>query len=159
MTLPKKTFPSVFIILFNTLAFLLLNSCKDIVFNNPLDPDASAEAVQIIKVITTSLSGKGDICFDGEKFWKIENYGSLNAFDMESGTIIRTFTSYHVTAPSTSSSMCRGQCYWGALSSFVPLEYWTKSAFSLWKSLICVCVLRDAATSAPWIHVRGPFTD
>jgi len=71
---------------------MLLNSCKDIVFNNPLDPEASAEAVQIIKVISTTLSGKGDICFDGEKFWKIESYGALNAFDMESGTIIRTYS-------------------------------------------------------------------
>lgn len=88
----KKAFKSVFIILFNIAAFILLNSCKDIVFNNPLDPEASAEAVQIIKVISTTLSGKGDICFDGEKFWKIENYGALNAFDMESGTIIRTYS-------------------------------------------------------------------
>ncbi|MFC2155481.1 hypothetical protein ACFLRB_03190 [Acidobacteriota bacterium] len=92
MTLPKKTFPSVFIILFNILALFLLNSCKDIIFNNPLDPEASAEAVQIINVITTSLGGKGDICFDGEKFWKIESYGNLNTFDIESGTIIRNYS-------------------------------------------------------------------
>lgn len=92
MKLPKKALISLSTILFSILAVLSLSSCKDVVFNNPLDPDASAEAVQIIKVISTTLSGKGDICFDGEKFWKIESYGSLNAFDMESGTIIRTYS-------------------------------------------------------------------
>ena len=91
MTSQKKAFISGFIILFNILVIILLGSCKDIIFNNPLDPQATPEAVQIIKVISTSLSGKGDICYDGEKFWKIESYGSLNAFDMESGTIIRTY--------------------------------------------------------------------
>lgn len=82
---------SVSIIVFSIFAVLLPVSCKDVIFNNPLDPEASAEAVQIIKVITTPLTGKGDICFDGEKFWKIESYGSLNAFDMESGVIIRNY--------------------------------------------------------------------
>jgi hypothetical protein len=70
----------------------LLASCKDIAFNNPLDPNASKEVVQIIRVLETPLSGKGDLAFDGEKFWKISVYGDLTAIDRESGAIIRTYS-------------------------------------------------------------------
>lgn len=77
-----------YIILFNILAGITAG-CRDIAFNNPLDPDASAEAVTIIKVMNTGLSGKGDLCFDEEKFWKINTYGNLTALDIESGITIR----------------------------------------------------------------------
>lgn len=81
---------SVSIIVFNL--FILLNACKNIAFDNPLDPDASKEVLQIIRVIETPLSGQGDLAFDGEKFWKISIFGSLTAIDRESGTIIRSFS-------------------------------------------------------------------
>ncbi|MCK4761035.1 MAG: hypothetical protein KAW12_02475 [Candidatus Aminicenantes bacterium] len=90
MKLPTNKLISASITAFSFLALLALNCCKDIVFNNPLDPDASVETVKIIKVTSTTLSGKGDICCDGEKFWKTSQYGSLDAFDMESGIIIRS---------------------------------------------------------------------
>jgi hypothetical protein len=80
------------------LGFVILSeSCKDIIFNNPLDPDASLETPQIVKIIPTSLSGAGDIAYDGEKCWKINEFGSLNAFDIESGVTIRTIS----TVPGT----------------------------------------------------------
>lgn len=61
------------------------------VFNNLLDPEASRENLKIQRIFTTSLSGPGDICFDGEKIWKAGNQGRLDAFDMESGVSIRSF--------------------------------------------------------------------
>jgi hypothetical protein len=70
----------------------LFNSCQDVIFNNPLDPDASRELLKIIKNISTSLGGEGDITNDGEKLWKISTSGSVNAFDIESGVIIRTLS-------------------------------------------------------------------
>jgi hypothetical protein len=70
---------------------ILLTGCKDIVFNNPLDPDASKEVVKVIKVIHTPLSGLGDFAYDGEKLWKINPFGNLTALDRESGITIRSF--------------------------------------------------------------------
>lgn len=73
------------------LAFIFLfNSCQDVIFNNPLDPDASRELLKIIKTLSTNLSGEGDITNDGEKLWKINTIGSVYAFDIESGVIIRS---------------------------------------------------------------------
>jgi len=62
-----------------------------VVFNNPLDPDASRESLKIQRIFSTSLSGPGDICFDGEKIWKTGSPDRLDAFDMESGVSIRSF--------------------------------------------------------------------
>jgi hypothetical protein len=70
----------------------LFNSCRDVIFNNPLDPDASRELLKIIKSISTNLSGEGDITNDGEKLWKINTTGSVYAFDIESGVIIRSIS-------------------------------------------------------------------
>jgi len=86
---------------------VIISGCKDIVFNNPLDPDASRDVLQIIRVLDTPLGGKGDIAFDGEKFWKINPYGNLTAFDQESGTIIRTF----YTSPGTGVVFFRDEIY------------------------------------------------
>ncbi len=82
-------------ILVSTILFSIvlgLNCCRDITFNNPLDPEASKELLQIVRIIETTLLGPGDIAFDGEKFWKINLSGHLTAIDRESGTIIRSFT-------------------------------------------------------------------
>ncbi len=103
----KKTFRLVSTILFNFTALLFWASCKDIIFNNPLDPDASVEAVKIIKTMSTSLGGKGDICFDGEKFWKIDSSGNLSAFDIESGIIIRDLSA----VPGTGLTFFKGKLY------------------------------------------------
>ncbi|MCP4213125.1 MAG: hypothetical protein GY765_00645 [bacterium] len=70
---------------------LFCGGCKDIAFNNPLDPDASKEVLEIIRVMDTQLLGGGDLAFDGEKIWKAGNFGDLTAVDMESGITIRTF--------------------------------------------------------------------
>jgi outer membrane protein assembly factor BamB len=76
------------------LAFIIsFSSCKDIIFNNPLDPNASKGVMKTIKIITTDYIGAGDICYDGEKIWKISPSGKLIAFDTESGTKIRELTS------------------------------------------------------------------
>ena len=77
----------------------IFNGCRDVVFNNPLDPDASRANLTIQRVFATSLSGPGDICFDGEKIWKTESGGRTTAFDMESGTIIRSFQLDPATGP------------------------------------------------------------
>jgi len=66
------------------------NSCRDISFNNPLDPNASKESAKLIKIIDTSVSGKGDIDYDSGKIWKVSEYGSVFLLDIESGMIIRT---------------------------------------------------------------------
>ena len=98
----KIAFISGFIILFN-----LFYSCKNIVFNNPLDPNASKAVLDIIRVLETGLSGPGDICFDGEKFWKINSFGNLTAFDRESGIVIRSFSS----DPGTGITFLRDKIY------------------------------------------------
>lgn len=92
----------VFIILFS-----LLYSCKDIIFNNPLDPNASKDVLTIIRVIETTLGGRGDLSFDGEKFWKIDLVGNLIAIDRESGIVIRIFT----VDPGTGVSFFRDNIY------------------------------------------------
>lgn len=96
---------SVSIILFSSLA--ILNSCKDIAFNNPLDPNASKEVLKVIRVIDTTLMGKGDLAFDGEKFWKVDIYANLTAIDRESGTVIRSF----FTVPGTGVTFFREGIY------------------------------------------------
>ncbi len=96
---------SVSIIAFNLL--ILLGSCKDIAFNNPLDPNASKEVLQIIRITETPLSGQGDLTFDGEKFWKISPFGGLSAIDRESGTIIRSFS----TEPGTGITFYQDELY------------------------------------------------
>jgi len=72
-------------------AVSIFNGCRDVVFNNPLDPNASRANLTIQRVFATLLSGPGDICFDGEKIWKAGAEGRTSAFDMESGTAIRSF--------------------------------------------------------------------
>ena len=81
-------------VLLLSLLTLFSVSCKDIVFNNPLDPDASKDVVTVVRVVDTSLADRGDIAYDGEKFWKTSPFGNLTAFDRESGTIIRSFISH-----------------------------------------------------------------
>ena len=72
------------------LAFIILfSSCKDIIFNNPLDPEASKGEVIVLKVLNTNFPGEGELAFDGEKLWKIYGSGRLVAFDRETGGKIR----------------------------------------------------------------------
>jgi len=68
----------------------IFNSCKDISFNNPLDPNASNESAKLIKIIKTSVSGNGDIDYDDGQIWKATNSGYYYLLDIESGMIIRT---------------------------------------------------------------------
>lgn len=98
----KTVLISVFIIFFN-----IFYSCKDIVFNNPLDPNASKDVLTIIRVIETTLAGRGDLSFDGEKIWKIDLSGNLAAVDRESGVMIRSFS----TDPGTGVSFLRDKIY------------------------------------------------
>jgi outer membrane protein assembly factor BamB len=77
------------------------------VFNNPLDPDASRDVLEVVRIIETALSGTGDIAFDGEKFWKIDASGALTAFDRESGMEIRSF----YIAPGTGVAFFDNQVY------------------------------------------------
>jgi outer membrane protein assembly factor BamB len=69
---------------------ILFNSCKDVVFNNPLDPDASRAALRVLKVMDTTIAGAGDLAFDGEKLWRVSESGRLYALDMETGLVIRS---------------------------------------------------------------------
>ena len=96
---------SASIILFGSLT--ILNSCKDIIFNNPLDPEVSKEVLKVIRVIETTLMGKGDLAFDEEKLWKIDIYGTLTAIDRESGMVIRSF----ITVPGTGVTFFRDGIY------------------------------------------------
>jgi len=80
-------------IVFILVSIITSDSCKDVIFNNPLDPNASIETLKIVKIVSTNLSGEGDIAYDGEKFWKSNIYGTLHAFDIESGVTIRTLSS------------------------------------------------------------------
>lgn len=105
------------------LGFIILSeSCKDVIFNNPLDPEASIETLQIVKIMTTSLSGEGDLAYDGEKFWKINNFGILSAFDIESGVVIRTIS----TVPGTGLAILQDKLYIcsgnNIISSYDPLS-------------------------------------
>lgn len=72
------------------LVFLFISEgCRDVVFNNPLDPDASREDLQILRSFSTSVSGEGDITHDGEKIWKADSSGIITAFDTLSGQTLR----------------------------------------------------------------------
>lgn len=77
---------------FLLVSIIVSDCCKDVIFNNPLDPDASIETLKIVKIIPTGLYGEGDLAYDGEKFWKSNGYGTLYAFDIESGVTIRTLS-------------------------------------------------------------------
>lgn len=106
MKLAKTASIWVFITLFS---LLLSVSCKDILFNNPLDPNASKEAVKVIRVIETAVGGTGDIAFDGEKFWKASPSAELIAFDRESGLVIRSF----YATPATGAAFFQDKIYLG----------------------------------------------
>lgn len=86
---------------------IFFESCKDIIFNNPLDPDASLDTLRVVKIIPTSLVGEGDLAYDGEKFWKISTTGGLQAVDVESGVIIRSLP----TRPGTGVAVLQDRIY------------------------------------------------
>ncbi len=69
----------------------IFNSCRDISFNNPLDPNASKESAKLIKIIDTTVSGIGDIDYKDGKIWKTTLSGTY-MIDVESGTIIRSIS-------------------------------------------------------------------
>ena len=68
----------------------ICSGCRDVVFNNPLDPDAARADLKIVKTFVTALSGEGDIAHDGEKIWKADRSGRIAAFDPLSGFTIRS---------------------------------------------------------------------
>lgn len=68
----------------------IFNSCKDISFNNPFDPDASKETAKIVKIIDTQTSGIGDIEYFEATLWKTTLSGNYYLLDVESGIIIRS---------------------------------------------------------------------
>ncbi len=72
------------------MAFLILFSgCKDVIFDNPFDPEVSKLQVKVLKVVNTEIRGNGDLCFDGEKLWFSSSDGSLYAVEPESGVVLR----------------------------------------------------------------------
>ncbi len=77
----KTALPFLFLILFS--------SCRDIVFDNPFDPNLSKLQVKILKVVDTTLKGNGDLCWDGEKLWFASENGTLYALEPESATVLR----------------------------------------------------------------------
>lgn len=95
------------IILFVWAFFIFFESCKDIIFNNPLDPDASIETPMVVKIVSTNLIGEGDLAYDGEKFWKISTAGGLYAVDVESGIIIRSLS----VRPGTGVAILKDKIY------------------------------------------------
>ncbi len=68
---------------------LAFSGCRDVIFDNPLDPNVSRLEVKIMKIMDTKLSGNGDLCFDGEKLWFASQDGTLYALDNESGQVLR----------------------------------------------------------------------
>ncbi len=85
----KIVFLSVFIIIFS--------NCKDIIFNNPLDPNGEKGVLIIIKILNTNSMGEGDLAFDGEKIWRTAENGRLIAFDRETGERIREIPSAYAS--------------------------------------------------------------
>ncbi len=80
------------------LAFIILfSNCKDIIFNNPLDPNGEKGVLIIIKILNTDSLGEGDLAFDGEKLWRTSENGRLIAFDRETGERIREFSSSYAS--------------------------------------------------------------
>ena len=80
-------FPKIVLLL---ACIILFNNCKDVLFNNPLDPDASRDALRVLKVVDTTIAGAGDLAYDGEKLWRISETGRLYALDVETGLVIRS---------------------------------------------------------------------
>ncbi len=68
---------------------ILFSSCRDVIFDNPFDPEVSKLEVKVLKVVSTEIRGNGDLCFDGEKIWFSSSDGSLYAVEPESGTVLR----------------------------------------------------------------------
>ena len=91
--------------------FVLLtvfSGCRDVIFDNPFDPNVSRVEVKIIKIIDTTLSGNGGLCFDGEKIWLASENGIIYALDIDSGVILREI---HVGGTPTGITFFKGLLY------------------------------------------------
>jgi hypothetical protein len=71
---------------------VLFNACGDVVYNNPLDPDASRDELRLLRSVPAPVGGGGDMAHDGEKIWKADPAGSLTAIEPLSGTALRTLS-------------------------------------------------------------------
>ncbi len=71
---------------------LLTFSCRDVIFNNPLDPNASRPEVFVIKTMEVEVKGEGGLAFDGEKLWKGIESGQTYALETEAGQILKSFS-------------------------------------------------------------------
>ncbi len=78
----------VFIVL--GLVTVFSQACRNVIFDNPLDPNASRPELLVVKVVDTEIRGKGGMCWDGEKLWKVAE-GSLFALEPESGSVLKSF--------------------------------------------------------------------
>lgn len=95
------------------LAFALaFSGCRDVIFDNPFDPNASRIEVKILKIMDTRLSGNGDLCFDGEKLWFASEGGTLYAVDPDSGIITREL---YVGGTPSGITFFEGRLYVGIL--------------------------------------------
>lgn len=69
---------------------VLFSGCGDVVFDNPLDPNASRDELRLLRSVGTPAVGEGDIDHDGEKIWKADPSGTLLAVEPLSGTVLRS---------------------------------------------------------------------
>jgi len=91
---------------------LVFSGCRDIIFDNPFDPEASKIEVKILKIMDTRLSGNGDLCFDGEKLWFASEGGTLYAIDPDSGIVTREL---YVGGTPSGITFFEGKLYVGIL--------------------------------------------
>jgi len=84
------TFKSIVLILF----FLNLSACEDRIFDNPLDPDASFRAFEIINIFGLDPSAVYGLTWDGSSLWACNrDNSSLLMIDRLSGSVIRRLAS------------------------------------------------------------------
>ncbi len=77
---------------FVALALIIIfnQACRNVIFDNPLDPNASRPELLVVKVVDTQIRGKGGMCWDGEKLWKVGE-GGIFALEPESGQVLKSF--------------------------------------------------------------------
>jgi hypothetical protein len=98
----EKKSLSVFLIVFS---ILILGSCKDRIFNNPLDPDRDIRAYEIELTLLVPGISPMDLTFAMDSLWVVDSISRVLSLNFNSGMIIREI---HV------DRTVNGICYDGA---------------------------------------------
>ncbi len=69
---------------------LVAPACKDRVFDNPLDPNPSQAAYEVVATLSTPGISPLDLTFSGEALWIADGASRIVAISEKTGSVIRT---------------------------------------------------------------------